>query len=198
MSTTDLKNTFLAFRDQCIWLRTCFNTFTALYESGDATDQVLTRTAPLFFHDLNLILVDYCLLQICKLTDPPRSVGRDNLTVKHINELLKAQNKLTPAISAASDGLAQYRNLINDSRNRLISHADKRAVLTGLPIGAHSKDEVDAFFANLYKYIDAVGEAAGVGPLDFRTTAGTGDVIDLLRQLRGLTSSCTGRADARL
>jgi hypothetical protein len=184
MSTTDLKKAFLAFRDQCIWLQTCFNTFSALYESDETTNQVLSRSAPLFFYDLNLILIEYCLLQVCKLTDPPRSFGRDNLTVKHINELLKAENKLTPDIAAASDGLAHYRSLIKESRNWLISHADKRAVLAGLPIGAHSKGEVDAFFANLYRYVDAVGHAADVGPLDFRTTAGSGDVVDLLRQLK--------------
>jgi len=104
--------------------------------------------------------------------------------VKHINDLLKEQDKLTPEISTASDRLAHYRSLIQDSRNWLISHADKRAVLAGLPIGTHSKSEVEEFFENLYRYVDAVGHAVGVGPLDFRTTAGTGDVIDLLRQLK--------------
>lgn len=184
MSTSDFKDTFVAFRDQCVWLQTCFNTFAALYESGETTDQVLSRSAPLFFHDLNLILIEYCLLQVCRLTDPPSRLGRENLTVKHINDLLKAQNKLTSEISAASDGLAHYRSLIQDSRNWLISHADKRAVLAELPIGAHSKGEVEAFFANLYRYVDAVGHVADVGPLDFRTTAGAGDVIDLLRKLK--------------
>src|SRR5207244_10164704 len=100
MKTTKLQEAFLAFREQCIWLQTCFNIYTALYESGGHSSRVMSATAPLFFHDLNHILVEYWLLQVCRLTDPPRTSSRDNLTVKHINDLLAAEDKLTPEISA--------------------------------------------------------------------------------------------------
>ncbi len=191
MTTTSLEETFLAFRTQCIWLQTCFNTYAALYESGEETNEsgeetsrVMSAAAPLFFHDLNVILVEYCLLQVCRLTDPPQSSGRDNLTVKHINALLTAENKFTPEISSAAEGLAHYRSLIRDSRNWIISHVDKRTLIEGLPIGAHSQAEVSAFFDNLYRYVDEVGRVVGVGPLDFRCTSGPGDVLDLLRHLK--------------
>lgn len=184
MTTTKLQETFLALREQCIWLQTCFNTYTALYESGEHASRVMSATAPIFFHDLNLILIEYCLLQVCRLTDPPRTSGRDNLTVTHINELLAAEDKLTPEILAASDALAQYRTLIRDSRNWIISHADKRTLVAGLPIGAHSKADVVEFFENLYRCVDEVGRAIGIGPLDFRCTSGAGDALDLLRYLK--------------
>jgi hypothetical protein len=197
MSTSHLKDTFLVFREQCIWLQTSFNTYAALYESGESTHRVMSATAPLFFHDLNLILVEYCLLQVCRLTDPPRTSGHENLTVKHINELLMAKGKLTPEISAASDALTHYRSLIQDSRNWIISHADKHTLLAGLPIGQHAREEVATFFENLYRYVDAVGHAVGVGPLDFRTTSGSGDVLDLLRSLKaGLTPPSSGQPSA--
>jgi hypothetical protein len=89
-----------------------------------------------------------------------------------------------------SQGLAHYRNLIKDSRNKLLSHLDKESVLMGQPIGEHAKDEVTAFFQSLYGYVDAVGNAVGIGPLDFRTTVGPGDVLDLVKVLkRGVTSA---------
>ena len=51
----------------------------------------------------------------------------------------------------------------------------------------HTKEEAEAFFENLQNYNDAVGLSVGVGPLDFRTMAGEGDVLDLIRVLeRGL------------
>lgn len=194
MTMPPLEETFLAFREQCIWLQTCFNTYVGLYESGEETSGVMSAAAPLFFHDLNLILGAYCLLQVCRLTDPPRSSGRDNLTVKHINALLTAENKFTPEIPSAAEGLAHYRSLIRDSRNWIISHADKRTLIEGLPIGAHSQVDVLAFFDNLYRYVDEVGRVVGVGPLDFRCSSGSGDQLDLLRHLKaGLT---LGAADA--
>lgn len=189
MDSNELQETFLAFREQCIWLQTCFNTYYALYESGDETLRVLSETAPLFFHDLNHILIEYCILQICRLTDSARTFGRDNLTVNHINELLAAKNILTSEISTATAGLVHYRSLIKDSRNWIISHADKLTLLDRNPIGEHAPEEVTGFFKNLYCYIDAVGNSIGVGPLDFSNTSGAGDALDLLRYLKvGLTS----------
>jgi hypothetical protein len=134
-------------------------------------------------------LIEYGLLQVCRLTDLARTSSRDNLTVKHINELLVAENKLTPEISAASDGLAHYRSLIKDSRNWIISHADKRTLLDGHPIGEHTQKDVSKFFECLYRYVDEVGHAVGVGPLDFRHTSGAGDALDLLRYLKASLNS---------
>ena len=184
MNTNNLQETFLAFREQCIWLQSCFDTYKALYESGEDAEKLMAATAPHFFHDLNLILIEYCLLQICKLTDPARSFGRENLTVKHINELLEKEKKLTSEISQASDGIASYRDLIVDSRNKIISHADKDVILKGGTIGEHEREDVNQFFKCLYSYVDEVGNAIGVGPLDFRSTYGSGDVLDLIRHLK--------------
>lgn len=179
-----ISSEFLAFRDQCVWLRTCYSTYEALYDSGNETLELLDKSAPLFFHDLNEILIEYCLLQISKLTDPAESQGRENLTVANINKQLQSQGLLSQEILNASAALDRYRKLIRDSRNRVISHNDKHTALANLPIGAHSESDVIAFFDNLYAYVDAVGNAVGIGPLDFRTNAGPGDAHDLLRLLR--------------
>lgn len=61
------------------------------------------------------------------------------------------------------------------------------------PLGEHDSDEVGAFFENLQKYCDAVGNAIGVGPLDFRFAPGKGDVLDLIGVVqRGNRSGVTG------
>lgn len=149
----------------------------------------MAATAPHFFRDLNSILIEYCILQICRLTDPARSCGSENLTVNRINEMLKDENKLTLRISEASNGIASYRDLIVDSRKKIISHADKNVVLSGATLGEHQQEDVTLFFQNLYRYVDEVGNTIRVGPLDFRSTYGSGDVLDLIRYLKaGLTS----------
>ena len=58
MSNDELKTAFLAFREQCIWLRCCYNTYSTLYESGVETRKLLSSTANIFFGDLNKILVE--------------------------------------------------------------------------------------------------------------------------------------------
>ena len=194
MKETDLQGMFLAFREQCIWLQCCYNTYAALYESGDETKDVLQASASKFFGDLNIILIEYILLQVCKITDPDESRGRKNLTFEHVNTALRKTNRMTDAITHFSCGLSHYRKLVKDGRNRLICHLDKESVLKDLPIGDHAEEEVTAFFENLYGYVDAVGNAINVGPLDFRTTAGAGDVLDLIKTLRKRSNIAFHRA----
>ncbi len=190
-ATIRLRDEFPVFRDQCIWLQTCYDTYAALFENGPETEDLMSKVAPLFFEDLNAILIEYCLLQVCKLTDQARTSSRDNLTVERIDNLLKEADLMTPAISNASNGIAHYRNLIKDVRNRIIGHADKATIMSGQPMGEHAASDVSAFFKHLYTYVDEVGRVIGIGPLDFTTTSCPGDVLDLLRVMK--TGSKTSR-----
>jgi len=184
MSADELQRSFIAFRNECIWLRGCYNTFAALYESGSEVKEVLSAAASSFFSDLNRILLEYCWLQVCKITDPANSSGRDNLTVENINASLREFGLMTDEICNHSKCLRHYRKLIKKGRNRLVSHLDKDSVMKGVVIGEHDETDVTRFFEHLQSYVDAVGNAVGVGPLDFRATAGRGDVLDLITKLR--------------
>lgn len=194
-ASNELRATFLHLREHCIWIQTCFNTFNDLFESGDARHKLMNRVAPLFFHDLNRILYENYILQVCKLGDPPHSMvpvkvngktereKRYNLTVAHVNELLLAEGLLTSAIEAATAGIVRYRSLIEAARNRTIGHADKETAMTYIMLGMHSRPEALAFLEQVHAYVDFVGTAVGEGPLDFSATSAPGDVADLLRAL---------------
>jgi hypothetical protein len=102
--------------------------------------------------------------------------------------MLQTQKLLSFDISKVTQGIVSYRKMIIDSRNKIISHADKDTLLQGSPLGEHQKEDIVKFFQCLYRYVDEVGNAVGVGPLDFRSTYGSGDVLDLIRHLKsGLT-----------
>jgi hypothetical protein len=189
MASDDLKRTYVQLRKHCIWVLTCFNTFIDLFESGEARHKLMDSTAPLFFHDLNIILFEYYILQVCKLTDKARTHGgksaRLNLTVAHLNELLVDDALLTPEIAAATDGLMRFRGVVEKARNRSIGHSDKETALKYAVLGAHTQSEARAFFESLQAYVNAVGNAVGEGPLDFSTTSAAGDAHDLFKALNG-------------
>jgi hypothetical protein len=184
MSTIDLKEVFLAFREQCIWTRTCFNMYFELYESEPEVQDLMRNSAPVFFHDLNEILIDYCLIQISKHLDPKQTCGKTNLTIDYIDSEVEASRAMTQEIKQLSTALSGYKILIKDARNKILSHTDRDAVLSNQQFAAHTKEDVLGFFENLQQYCDAVGEAVGVGPLDFRATPAPGDVLDLLQCLK--------------
>lgn len=181
---TRAKGAFNAFRVESIWVRTVFDTATALYSSGPDTESLLRRTAPQFFGDLNSILVEYWVLVVCRITDPEKTGGRANLTVRNLVSELEALGLLTQAIQDEATGLQVYRDIINGSRNRVVSHADKETFLQPALLGAHGAVDIEAFLQHLQDFNDLVGETLGEGPLDFEGTSGPGDAYDLLKALR--------------
>lgn len=190
MASADLRDTFEQLREQCIWIRTCFSTNKDLFDSSETCKDLMRKSAPLFFGELNRILYEYYVLQVCKLTDPASStvkgVRRFNLTVAHVNDLLRTEGLMTPEIEKTSVGLMNYRtNILEMARNRQISHSDKETVLTFVEHGKHTRQEADAFHGYLQAYADGVGNAVGLGPLHFSTASGAGDVLDLFKELNG-------------
>ena len=182
MATQEQQDEFVAFRESCIWLRNCYDTFNHLFDSGPETEAILRRTAPEFFGDLNSILQDYFFLQARRVTDPAATGSRENLTLQNINAGLAGL--ITQEIRDLSTSILGYRALISDISNRVVAHADKATALCPGLVGVHSKHELESFMDNLQAYTDAVGIVLGVGPLDYSVQTGPGDVQDLLRVLR--------------
>lgn len=181
---TSLAKDFIAFREQCIWLQTCYDTHSTIFDTGRETLNLLEKTAPAFFQDLQTILIEYFRIQVCKLTDPAKTHGRDNLTVKYLNVKLTQENLLTTEIRSCAEEIIKYGDLISQSRNRIACHSDKETILANVPIGEHTQGDIDRFFENLHRYVDSVSRALGVSPLDSGSTSGPGDALDLLRYLK--------------
>ena len=189
MPSSHAVESFLALRQECVWVQSCFNTFCALFESGEETSTVLQQAAPAFFQEINLILLEHFVLQVCRITDPASSNGRENLTIKNLNQALAKEGIFSTHIAEQSERIHKYRSLVVDARNQIVSHADKAKILSRTESDPHARSDVKDFFAGLYKYVDLVGEALGVGPLDFTYTGSEGDVEALVSCLkRGLTN----------
>ena len=144
----------------------------------------MDEVASTFFHDLNLVLVDYLLLQYCKLSDPASSgKNKENLTTNYIVEL-----DWTPEtgslIRAVNTEIMRFRAYIDDVRRKLIAHLDIHARLHTIDLGSFSSDEEAAFWRALQEFVDAAHEEAVGGPFDFKVAMQDGDVTSLIHCLR--------------
>ena len=184
MTNDALQDEFIKLRDQAIWLRQTFNTFNDLFDSDPKTERILRESAGLFFTDLNTIMQEYTLLLVCRLTGPAESFGKANLSTQRFTILLRERDCLTPEIERLDAQLTAYSELLKPARNKIIAHSDLEVHVDDISLGAHGEEVAAEFFDNLQAYFDAVGNAVGVGPLDFRHTPGAGDVIDLVRTLK--------------
>ena len=183
MTQDALQDEFIKLRDQAIWLRQTVNTFNYLFNSGPETERLLKESAGLFFGDLNTMMQEYAILLVCRLTGPAESFGKANLSTQRFTTLMRQNGCLTPEIERLDASLTAYGELLKPARNKIIAHSDLVVHVNSIALGAHGEEVMVEFFENLQAYFDAVGNAVGVGPLDFRHTPGPGDAIDLVRKL---------------
>ena len=183
MTQDALQEEFIKLRNEAIWLRQTVNTFNDLFDSGPETERILNESAALFFADLNRMMQEYAILLVCRLIGPAESFRRANLSTQRFTKLMRNEGRLTPEIERLDASLNAYGELLKPARNKIVAHSDLEVHVNSTALGAHGEDVMVEFFENLQAYFDAVGNAIGVGPLDFRHAPGPGDVIDLVRKL---------------
>jgi hypothetical protein len=97
--------------------------FETLYAHSAERLQLLNRVAPHFFWQQQATMWEDILLSLARITDPPRSVGRDNLTIQALDQIMPGQALAQEvrdlvAVAVSSCGFAK------DWRNRRLAHND--------------------------------------------------------------------------
>ena len=75
---------FNALWQEVAWLYTKWNEYVALYGTKPSRIDLMNKAAPRFFRIVQDSLWEVTLLHIARLTDPPKSAGKDNLSIKRI------------------------------------------------------------------------------------------------------------------
>ena len=185
MTRDELQREFETLRNQAIYLIQTFNTYNDLFESGDEIDQILRKSAHVFFSDINMMMVEYIITIVCRLTDPPKTRRKLNLTIPRMNKLLRESDCFNKEIRTLSNEIMAYRKKLESVRNKIVAHMDRDTYIQDLALGGHSKEEMSKFFENdLLQYFEKVAEAIGVTPLGDLNTHISGDALDLRATLR--------------
>lgn len=174
------------FCDECVWVRSIRTHFAELFESGPTRHQLLAESARQFFLDINVVLVEYILLQQCKITDPPYA-DKDNRVPNVTADYLLTfdwTDTTRASLVAANHRLQQFRCKVKKARNKLVAHADLRARLQNLPMGEFSQSEETDFWAALEEFVNAAHSEALGGPFSIYASMPDGDSLSLLHQLR--------------
>ncbi len=183
----DLKQDFELLRDHCIYIRQSYNTYTDLF--NEENEKLLSCVAATFFTDIAKILQRDWMLQVCKLGDPAETTRKkekfQNITIALIDKKLKECDLLNNEIQKHSLGIFDYCNKVKPARHKRIAHFDREHQLNGKVLGETTEDELQKFLCDIQQYCDEVGTVIGLGPLDFTGSGCEGDVLDLLKVLRG-------------
>jgi hypothetical protein len=179
-----MKEMIETFCDQCVKLKIIYNEYVYLYESSKQRLKLFEEVAINFFHDLQGILIEYLILSICKLTDPPHFRNDDNLTVKYILENIAPDVIQSLGLNILSDKIHVFRDYIISARNKIIAHPDKETLLTQKTLGAFPEDEIKKFWDALQEFVNKVHEhyLGGIMPLDAFNPKGANDVVEALKK----------------
>jgi len=101
--------------------------FVYLFGSHPDRTELLNKTAPIFFRAVQDLLFEATVLRIARLTDPPKSVGKSNLTIQQLPDLVDTaiKDELTRLIEETKAAAGFCR----DRRNRSIAHRDLQLAL---------------------------------------------------------------------
>jgi hypothetical protein len=151
----------------------------------DARDlQLYDRIAPLFFRDVNDILIDHLFVAFVKLTDPAHTGKHANLTANFIVEELDWPDEVRAKLSDANAKLMDFRKTIEGARNKRLAHVDLAAQLNQLTaLGGFAAGADRKFLEDLQAFVDIAHGHLFDAPRPIHP-AGATDTHQLLRALR--------------
>src|SRR5262249_9088271 len=136
-------------------------------------------------------LLDDVILSLCRLTDPPRSCGRDNIVLERVADGIAAYGDTTLA-AAVKEHLDQARTRcapFREHRNQRLAHADLQVAVFRSPLAGYSRDTVEQALESVRNFMNTIGEYFFGVPTDFRVPGVLlGEANSLVYALRQATA----------
>jgi hypothetical protein len=153
----DLGKQHTALMHEVTALHLYWKEFLELFGTNDKRIDRLNRSAPGFFAMLQEQQFETNMMHIARITDSRQSVGKENLTISNLPDLVDAtlQAELTTLVDAAKNKCKFAR----EWRNRRFAHHDLSLAIKdrkALPLQAATKDNVNAALAAIADVLNAI------------------------------------------
>ena len=138
-----LGSVFHALYDEVTWLHVKWKQYKILYDSRESVD-LLNQTAGFFFYVIQRTMWEDLVLHVARLSDPPRSMGKDNLTLLRLADAI-TDPTLAQDVRALVEIAKSQSSFARDWRNRRLAHHDLSLTLGGnvKPLPGISRDKME-------------------------------------------------------
>lgn len=152
-----LGSLFHSLWQEVAWLFLKWDNYVELFGSKPSRVDLLNEAAPGFFSIVQHTLWEAILLHIARLTDPPNSRGKANLTSQRLHALV-SDAVAAQAVKALTDNAIAAASFCRDWRNRRIAHSDLSLAvdLHPVPLEAASREKVTLALNALVDVLNAV------------------------------------------
>jgi HEPN superfamily AbiU2-like protein len=153
----DLADLHWHLEDELTWLHLAWKEYKTLYATNQKRVDLLNETAPNFFAHFQDLVWRETMLHLCRLTDPPKSVGKDTLTVRRLPSAID-DAKLSARVQQEADAAAQATSFARDWRHRRIAHRSLEHVLNPQlkPLARASREDIENALAALRQVMNSV------------------------------------------
>jgi hypothetical protein len=122
---------------ECTHLHMTWKEYVVLFGTSEENVDLLNRAAPAFSKMIQDALWENVLMHLCRLIDSRSTLGKENLTIRRLPELISGSLKIE--VEQAISDVLKSCDFAKDWRNRRISHSD-----LDLSMGASSQPLADA------------------------------------------------------
>jgi hypothetical protein len=152
----ELGPLYHALHNEVAWLHAKWKQYRHLYASADIVD-LLNETAGFFFRVVQDVMWTDTMLTIARLTDVPRTVGKDNLTLPRLAGAIE-DAALARRVAALTESAKAEAAFVRDWRNRHLAHRDLQLALdSGVqPLPAVSHDQMERALAALRSVMNEI------------------------------------------
>ena len=180
----ELGKLFYELWTECAWLHTKWNEHVTLFGSRPERIELLNDTAPIFFRIVQDSLWEDVLLHITRLTDPPKSAGKQNLTLQCLVPLVDDQ--IRPRLMEAVEKLKNTCDFARDWRMRRIAHRDLALVLgsSASPLAHASRQNVRLALSAIEEFLNLIDMHYRNASNSFEAFAPFGNAEQMLYVLR--------------
>ena len=156
----ELADVFEELHQQISWLHANWLIFEQLFATGEERVELLNEFAPIFFRLCQDSFSDNVILSIARLTDPPKSAGKDTLSFEQLIAKVDSAKypDLRSTLSQQFTDLKTSCQSIRNVRNRRLAHNDLLIALSldPNPLPDILKDEVDDILRRIRELMNAV------------------------------------------
>jgi AbiU2 len=176
---------YSALWQEVAWINKKWAQYVELFGTSPERIDLLNRAAPSMIRTVQDTLWEDVLLHLARLTDPPKSMGKANLSVRHLTALLTSSPINTKAESLAVAALDACE-FARDWRNRRLAHRDLDLALgqSVQPLAPASRAAVKASVTALEELLNAVSLHYLDSTTFFDLGPGGEDAVSLLYLLR--------------
>ena len=180
----DLGRIFYALWQDVFWLHNEWDEYLQLFGTKPSRIKLMNDAAPSFFRMIQNELIQMIVLRIARLTDPPRSTGKSNLTIQQLPSRIKHQ-ALFQEVSSLVQSAVTAAEPCRAQRHRRIAHnaLDLSLGVPKDPLPDLTRVNIAAAISRLAQVLDAVSFHYINSRTEFALTSNPGGALALIRVL---------------